>query len=785
MVKQSTVKKQGVRLLLLSFLLLAFTLRNPQQTGAAITDEPVATVTGADDLNAALGGHHTVKGNTLILEEDVSLTDGYIRIENAAKRITIDGNGKKFTGTADPMFAVDNSSVRFIGEGTYQASNRNHFLTLGDGSRVTIEDGTFSADRKYSVFLRGDFKTASEARLVINGGKIGTYAVDTDDSGTLFLTIKGGKVGQVKFGIGNWSYLPDPDDPRRDAMPHRITISGGSVNKITSIGANRITLNGGTIGTGGIHVTNSTGKIYSMKVNKGRIKGSVFVGVTVALTVNGGRLSDVYCGGKFVMKGGMISSAEKYALELQSTEARIEGGTIRTEKKNGIAVRINRTKLSLSGGKIVSKNLNGKIGIQLDGKWTKWDHDRSELVLSGVDEGKVIRGFRVPTYIHENGGIITLTQSSMSLSDVIVSTAEELNAALGGKHTVKENTLILEEDVTLTDKTISIADTKHRITINGNGKKITSTNAIVFTLSDAKLRFVGDGTYQAADGYSFLSIYNTSDITIDAGTFTADDRNPVFKREYSITNQAAKLTVNGGCVGPFAVKNYGGGTLYVTVNAGKLIHVQLSGAEYYDLSDKDDPHRRALSNKMILKGGDVSQVVAGGGDRVILNGGTVGNGGVTEYEDWNGFHLTVKKGTVKGPVAGGDGSLKISGGTLSTVSWGNGTFVMSGGKIVSNADTALILDKTKGSFKGGTIRSTKKGGVGVRLSDDTKLTVTGGRIVSRNGNGSIGIRVDGYYSKYDTTYATLYLKGVKADKVISGFRKSTSRYKKGGKILTK
>ena len=79
----------------------------------------------------------------------------------------------------------------------------------------------------------------------------------------------------------------------------------------------------------------------------------------------------------------------------------------------------------------------------------------------------------------------------------IVSTADELNRALGGNHKVKGNTVVLQEDVVL-DTDIAIQNTKQRLTLNANGKTLSDTVGGYrdISVSSAKLRITGNGSFQ-------------------------------------------------------------------------------------------------------------------------------------------------------------------------------------------------------------------------------------------------------------------------------------------------
>ena len=340
----------------------------------------------------------------------------------------------------------------------------------------------------------------------------------------------------------------------------------------------------------------------------------------------------------------------------------------------------------------------------------------------------------------------------------IVSTADELNRALGGNHKVKGNTVVLQEDVVL-DTDIAIQNTKQRLTLNANGKTLSDTVGGYrdISVSSAKLRITGNGSFQIR-----LCVWDSSVLTIENGDFLADKDVYAITREGKNSGQISTLNINDGEIG--GIEAGAVNTLHINVKGGTVNQIALSEAED-NVYDPDDNLSSAQPHELVISDGNVKKVsLSGFGPKVTLKGGTIGTGGISEQGTMFDYgRLTVKNGDVIGPVKKIN-NVTVSGGTLSTVdcdiftmtggtctgSVKANTFTMKGGLIDSKND-ACAVDISHGAMYGGIIKTHKKNSYGIRIHEESDLTLTGGKIISAKGNGHSGIMLKGILKKSDYT----------------------------------
>ena len=102
--------------------------------------------------------------------------------------------------------------------------------------------------------------------------------------------------------------------------------------------------------------------------------------------------------------------------------------------------------------------------------------------------------------------------SSYAGTKITVSTAEELNGALGGGHEVEGNSLVLEHNVDLSDEIIRITETETELKLDLNGYNILkdvpeeeTSFPVLFSVNNADFRLMGDGTLRINSGSSKYS----------------------------------------------------------------------------------------------------------------------------------------------------------------------------------------------------------------------------------------------------------------------------------------
>lgn len=348
-------------------------------TGSSFADTAAAggTVGTAEELNAALGGNHIVTGNTVALQDDVTIPqDVSVSIENASSELTIDANGRSVK--IGKGISVSGSSLTISGNGSFDADvsgSSDHIFGVQNGSTLIIENGTFKTAGSPVIYL-GYHDSKLKETVIVNDGDLGDYSINAADYGTLALTVNGGKVGKVRTGFEN------------TAGKHVVTVKGGIVEGIEPFNT-KVVVTGGEIGAGGV-VTGDLGGSFDLQVKSGKITGPVKGGGK--LTMTGGSISNTGCSiGALVMKDGTISSSGSYGVVVYSgkTSCSMSGGTIKTTKKGakGIVLKYKK-QLTLTGGTIKG---NSGTGIYVQGGSKK---QIASLVFKGAKGKKaVIRGY--------------------------------------------------------------------------------------------------------------------------------------------------------------------------------------------------------------------------------------------------------------------------------------------------------------------------------------------------------------------------------------------------------
>ena len=332
-----------------------------------------------------------------------------------------------------------------------------------------------------------------------------------------------------------------------------------------------------------------------------------------------------------------------------------------------------------------------------------------------------------------------------------IDNVQELNVALGGENKIEgDNTVVLKDDVVL-ENPINISNAKASLTIDMAGHKMTcateNNQKWLIEVASSKLKITGKGIFEGC--WRAIMLAEAGNVTIDSGTFKID---AVCVSAVN-HNVHSHITINGGQLGGHSIYGFGPGTTNITINGGSVNEINLPTAEYGD-------HHGMASHKICVNGGTVGAISDGDGDMIYptgdlyLRGGKI-VGNVAVYKanitggEISGDLYCYEKLKMTGGEISGDlccyEKLKMTGGKIFGEVFTHGPFEMTGGKIISNQRYALhIEDKTKGVITGGIIKTTRKGAKGIIIKGGlytTKLTVSGGQIVSENNNGSAGIYV--------------------------------------------
>ena len=212
------MKKVLKSIILILFFSLAILLLS-QTEAKAVTPKRINTM---EELKEALNGKATISGNTLILNENVTIVDEMI-ININTKEIVIDFNGKELTSGMITLqskatlkdtlggggmhfkqiyagIIVEKDAELIIENGKFEDSGvYNMFIIEG---KLVINDGNFiSTDNNPDKISRIMLSLSRESETIINGGNF----VDTDNIiksnvGNYKLTINGG----IFKGTGNY-----------------------------------------------------------------------------------------------------------------------------------------------------------------------------------------------------------------------------------------------------------------------------------------------------------------------------------------------------------------------------------------------------------------------------------------------------------------------------------------------------------------------------------------------------------------------------------------------------
>ena len=310
-------------------------------TEASFAETNYVEVGTSEELNQALGGGHTVDGDKVILQHDVT-TDKSLDIY---KVFIIDLNGHDITETNEGK-QIDNEYDRC----RYDSSLFNLYgrLTIGG-------NGTVKTTKEHS-----DIFHIISGAVTVNGG---TYITEAKNSFPVSMGEGSVAINDGKFESHNAEGLPTTITQADDFYPSRtrgysqsISIRGGSVQSIMGFYENDLFLrvNGGEID----RIVMDESRKITFEMNGGTIKAGASLDAQVVFNgeMNGGMIQG---GGGLKIFGGAARSTFE-----------MNGGTLCSGYLFPLAVKQNRSKknlmiVALRGGKLIQKGY--RTGLKLIG----------------------------------------------------------------------------------------------------------------------------------------------------------------------------------------------------------------------------------------------------------------------------------------------------------------------------------------------------------------------------------------------------------------------------------
>jgi hypothetical protein len=330
------------------FCFLCVLASHPQQALASVE------VTTASELNEALGGGHTVDGDTVTLGADVRLSEA---VELTGDfHLILNMNGKTIRRVVSENTPDDERYI--FADKTGDAGNKSSFKVTGEGTLLAVDEELNTSELTVNSFLH----TAGGTTLEIKG-KLNDYC-GINASGDNELIIRDGvyytttQIANAKTVICGGTFqeeITSGGDPYTTVSSYKLIIKGGVYKEINTSGS--VWFKGG-------------------EVQKTKYDGRV-INCGNKLVVSGGKINDaVFAKLKFEISGGEISSACFPVVKVGPgyldedayiASARITGGKIvLTNSTGGNGVEISNGKLVLTGGEIINTYGKGSFGIYID-----------------------------------------------------------------------------------------------------------------------------------------------------------------------------------------------------------------------------------------------------------------------------------------------------------------------------------------------------------------------------------------------------------------------------------
>ena len=698
---------------------------------------PDATIGTVNDFaaNVGTGYYASLKdaiaaaqpGDTVTLTNDVQLSRSgdALQVSGADKSIVLDLNGKSIVADETIGAKVTDGAkltVRDSAEGGKIQLVEYGFEVVGDttyadgskpdpsnavSSTLTLEGGTIANSGGYAATV---YPYGNGATLNVTGGTIentyangavdGGFAVSGNgtrngslDYGGIAVNVTG---GTIKSAQDCAMYLPGYGD---------VSITGGTVEGWTGI-----EIDSGNLSIGGDAVVKSTYQGDGMRKYKTSGDGNYNFGAALAVVSKGSQAATGYYGHMNIdIAGGTLESASYYAIDEYNLAHVQDNAKASTPYIDSLAITGGTFKGSV--GAILSDNMTGFVTggtyssdpaayipagyetTQSGGEYVVQASDLAQMTIDGI----------TTTYSDPAELIAALTGASGKAIDVKMMSDVEV----GGYIPVAEG---------------------QTVTLDMNGKTLTSSYAGSFIQNKGTLTITGNGTVYTTDaeaqGRHTVTNYGT--LVIESGTFGSDKSRGNAVRNYGTA------TINGGTF--TACDNYtNGGYAYAVAN----------GSSSYPNA------AMTIQNATVF--GKMNGVIACDGGTLDVKGGAynLGDGSTS-----NNFRLA---------YVSGNGTVNIEGGVFTRNVKNNygffgggdssegttGSINVSGGEFNDEINQAILLDSGSVNISGGMFKDA------IAAGKNAKVAVAGGTYSAQI---PAGLVAEGYLVEPDADNTTYTVK---------------------------
>lgn len=671
-----------------------------------------------EEAIAAAGSGDTV---TLVNNVQLSAEGDSLQVSGANKDITLDLNGRTIDADATIGAKVTEGAkltVKDSAEGGKIQLSKYGFEVVGardytDGSKpsssaavastLTLESGTITNNGGYAatVFPHGNGATLNVTGGTIentyaNGSTDGGFAVSGNgnrkvglDEGGIVVNVSGGTIKSVQDCA---IYLPGYGD---------VSITGGTVE-----GWSGIEVDSGNLSIGGDAVVRSTYEGDGTRKYKTSGDGNYNFGAALAIVSKGSQAATGYYGHMGItITGGTIESASYYAIDEYNLAHAQDDSKASTPYIDSLAIEGGT--IAGKKGAVLSDNMTGFItGGTFSSDPTAY-----------VAEGREVRQDD-DTYVVQASNFVQMTIDGATTS---YSDPEAFIAALTGASGKTIDVKMMAD--TEVDGCIPIAEGQI-VTLDLNGKALTSSYGGAFIQNSGTLTIKGDGsvytTDAAAQGRHAVTNYGT--LTIENGAFGSDKSRGNAVRNFGIA------TIKDGTF--TACDNYtNGGYAYAIANGNSAYPDATMTIENATVSGKMNGAIACDGGTLVVKDGTYS-----------LGDGSSNNNFRLAYVSGNGI-VSIEGGTFTrnvrnnyGFFGGGDSSE----GTTGSVN-------VSGGTFDDEVNQAIRLDSGSVNISGGTFNK------GIAAGSATKVAVSGGTFGAALKSDFVA---DGYVVKSDSDNGT-------------------------------
>ena len=649
---------------------------------------------------------------------------------------------------------------------------------VSSGQTLDIQSGTFTvgSGQKLEVASGGTLQNSGTVNVAGTANITGT----AENSGTITITstqsvhvLNGGTLtntGTIQVGTDAQQGLLEISGTLNNTSGS-ISVAGnssltvaGSLNNDRSLtnAGNFSVISTGTFTCKGTYTENRTDQLYAMaKSSDGTVyylgpaaqMSNWYTGATVTLL---GASSGTLSGGTASVSGAVLDLNGRTA-ELSSSLG-IEGDlTLQDSAETKGCLRAgaavtgyaldNSGTFTMDGVSVECQLYNGGTMTLTDSSVTVSDgyaitNAASTATIQGAS---VIRSDSSDAIYNQNGAVLYVNGGSVEAPNGYAIhnpgsgySGDNVKCYLGTAGTADVTITGLRgvwSEMSSQSVTIGKADSPYTVTITGTEEGIHNAAASLTIYDGVSIK--ADGSPTDSDPYNGCGIYNSGTLTMNGGTVTSD-------HSCGIKTDTGTVTISGG---------------EVNSPAGTGIEVASGTLNFFDGAvTSDSAGISVLPGSMLnMQDGTITSLYGAGID-MMGGSGTISGGTFTSTHvmgisiSGGSLELTgdvTSNGSSHGiQVTGEDAVVEITDGEI-TCSGNAGMYVtagtvnISGGKVSSQSDTTIIVNGTTYysgtvNVSGGTVSNDSDSGTAIGLSGQGKLSITGGTVES---NG-IGVDAD-------------------------------------------